>query len=91
MFILLHPPRAPKGPGKDGSFPNRELYSSKNLLWLQIEMEKKRTLLMSAIAVKITYTQGGMISLVGVHLKVTVVVPVTTTFVLVSVLVTGYT
>ena len=38
----------------------------------------------------VTHLQAGMMDVPGVHLKVTVVVPVTTTFVLVSVLVTGY-
>ena len=43
-----------------------------------------------ARARRVTHLQAGMIDVAGVHLKVTDVVPVTTTCVLVSVLVTGY-
>ena len=37
-----------------------------------------------------THLQAGIMGFLGVHFNVTVVVPVTTTCVLVSVLVTGY-
>ena len=70
--------------------PNRRLNSFRNLLWLRKERKLGLLRILSVCRSSVTHLQAGMMDVPGVHLKVTVVVPVTTTLVLVSVLVTGY-